>query len=238
MGALGAHAAETVTIKANFNPDRLNSPAVATGNASLTNPTGKVPNPLTHVAIYGPSGIKLDLRGVAKCNQATLEKKGPQTGCPRDSIMGFGGGAGVFELAGSIIEEPVGLSLFRGPDERGKPSLLIYVLARSPAVVELVLKANVVTGPKPYGLGIAFDVPLIPTLPGATDASVRDAFITIGEAKILPLLRVKERKRVARGPGIVTPKRCRKGGWPLETQFSFSDGVTVSSKTTIACPRR
>jgi len=238
IGAAGAQAAETVTIKASFSPDRLNTPTNVHGSGSFTNTTGKVPNPLTHVAIYGPAGIKLDLTGVGICNQATLEKNGPQTGCPKSSIGGFGGGTGIFELAGSIIEEPFELSIFRGPNEGGKPTLLMYVMARSPVVVELVLKATVVTGPKPYGLGFAFDVPLIPTLPGATDASVKDAFITIGDTKAKYPKRVKGHRRLVHVKGIITPKKCPRSGWPAETLFSFSDGVTVTSKTAIACPRR
>jgi len=232
--AAGAQAEESVTIKASYNPDKLNSPTNVSGSGSFTNNTGKVPNPLTHVGIYGPAGMKLDLTGVAMCNQATLEKNGPQTGCPKQSIAGFGGGTGIFELAGSIIEEPFELSLFRGPEEGGKPSVLIYVMARSPVVVELVLKANVVTGSSPYGLGLAFDVPLIPTLPGATDASVKDASLTLGATKVTY---IKKHKKV-HVKGLITPKRCPKGGFPVETQFSFSDGVVSTAKSVIPCPKK
>lgn len=229
-----ASAAEEVTIKASFNPDKLNTPTNVSGSGSFTNTTGKVPNPLEHVAIYGPAGMKLNLAGVGKCVQATLEKEGPSTGCPKTSKAGFGGGMGIFELAGTVIEEKFELSLFRGPDEGGKPTILIYVMARSPVVVELVLKASIVTGPSPYGLGLAFDVPAIPTLPGATNASVKEAFLTLGATKVV--YKVKGKKKHVKG--IITPKKCPSGGWPIETVFKFSDGVEDSSKAKITCPKK
>lgn len=234
LAVSSAQAAETVTIKASFKPDKLNSPTNVSGSGSFANTTARIPNPLTNVAIFGPAGVKLDLKGVGKCNQATLEKNGPGSGCPKTSRAGFGGGIGIFELAGTIIEEKFELSLFRGPDEGGKPTLLMYVMARSPVVVELVLKAHVVTGPKPYGLGFSFAVPPIPTLPGATNAAVKEAFLTIGATKVT--YKVKGRKKHVRG--IITPRKCPKGGFPVETQFSFSDGVTVTSKAAIRCPKR
>jgi hypothetical protein len=38
--------------------------------------------------------------------------------------------------------------------------------------------------------------------------------------------------------GIITPKTCPRGGWPVASQFSFEDGSAVTAKSTIPCPRR
>jgi hypothetical protein len=42
------------------------------------------------------------------------------------------------------------------------------------------------------------------------------------------LLRVK---------GIILPKRCPRGGWPVASRLSFEDGQTVMAKSTVPCPR-
>jgi hypothetical protein len=38
--------------------------------------------------------------------------------------------------------------------------------------------------------------------------------------------------------GLVTPKTCPSGGWPVASKFDFEDGSSVLSKSTIPCPKR
>jgi len=37
--------------------------------------------------------------------------------------------------------------------------------------------------------------------------------------------------------GIILPKRCPRGGWPVASTFSFEDGSTVMAKRSIPCPK-
>jgi hypothetical protein len=91
--------------------------------------------------------------------------------------------------------------------------------------------------PKPYGLGFSINVPLIKVLPEASDASAKSTFLKLG-AKGQTYVRVLAGKR-KRVPvrGIVTPRSCPHGGWPVATQFNFEDGSSVTSTSKIACPR-
>jgi hypothetical protein len=47
---------------------------------------------------------------------------------------------------------------------------------------------------------------------------------------------VHGKRTLTRIKGIVLPKRCPRGGWPVASQFSFQDGSTVFAKRTIPCP--
>jgi hypothetical protein len=223
-----ASAEETVSIKAAFTPDVLGAPTFVSGSALFTNTTGRVPSPLSKVTIIGPAGLGLNLKGTATCTQAILEEKGPQ-GCPARSVAGSGGGEGVFELAGEVIEEAFTMNLFVGNNKPGHIEVLLYVNAVSPVSVQLVFHAPVVNEPKPYGLGFSFEVPEIKTLPEASNASVKSAHISIGATPA-------EQKQF-HVTGITVPKKCPKGGFPDEAIFSFEDGSTVDAKSTIPCPK-
>ena len=37
--------------------------------------------------------------------------------------------------------------------------------------------------------------------------------------------------------GIILPKKCPRGGWPVASKFSFEDGSTVLAKRTVPCPK-
>jgi hypothetical protein len=232
LGAAAAQAEESVEIKAKFTPNKLGAPTNVSGEGEFHTNTGKVPTPLTHIVIAGPAGLGLNTKGTGTCDPKKLATVGPKA-CPKNSVAGAGGGLGVFELAGSEIQEPFELNLFRGPNRNGKFLLLIYVNAESPVSVQLVFEAPVITLPKPYGLGFAFEVPLIPTLPEASDASVRNAHISIGATKVSYVVKGKRVKV----KGIIEPKKCPKGGFPIKSEFSFQDGTTVAPMTTIPCPK-
>jgi hypothetical protein len=223
-----ALAEEKVTIQAAFVPDVLGAPTLAEGSALFENSTGLVPAPIRKVTIVGPAGLGLDLKGTAICSGPILEEKGPQ-GCPARSVAGSGGGVGVFELAHEVISENFTLNLFVGDNTPGHLEVLLYVNAVSPVSVQLVFHAPIIQEPKPYGLGFSFEVPPIATLPEASNASVRSAHITLGATPA--------EQRQFHVVGLRVPKTCPKGGFPVETLYSFEDGSNVASKADIACPK-
>ncbi len=236
IGAMSAQAAETVTLKAEFSPEKLGAPTNAHGTGTFTNSTGKVPSPITKFELFGPAGLTLNVVGTGECTEKVILETGGK-GCPKDSVAGAGGGLGVFELAGTEIQEKFTLNFYRGPDENGKTAFLLYVNAVSPVSVQLALKAQVVAGPAPYGLGLNIEVPLIPTLPEASNASVKEGFITLGATGVTYIKTVKGKKKLEHVKGLVLPKKCPKSGFPVEATFSFEDGSTVPAKTTVPCKK-
>jgi hypothetical protein len=79
--ASSAQAEQTVHItSAGFTPDKLGVPTNVFGSATIGSTNLPVPSPITHVNVYGPPGVTLDLQGTATCNKATLKSKIP---CPK-----------------------------------------------------------------------------------------------------------------------------------------------------------
>jgi hypothetical protein len=235
--AAAAQAAETVTItQAGFSPDALGAPTNAFGSATITSTTGPVPSPITHVTVYGPAGVTLGLEGTGVCVKEKLEQLGPRA-CPEDSRAGFGGGQGIYEIGHELVEEEYKIDFFLADNRPGHVALLVFLIGSTPVSIELVFEAHVITGPKPYGLGFSLDVPLIKVLPEASDASAKTAFLTLGARNVAYYKTVHGKRKLLHVKGIVLPKSCPHGGWPVASQFSFEDGSTVMAKRTIPCPR-
>ena len=232
-----AMAAETVTItEAGFSPNVLGAPTNAFGSATIGSTDLPVPSPITHVDVYGPAGITLNLQGTRTCTREALEKVGPQA-CPANSKAGTGGGEGTYELAHEIINEPYTLDFFLADNQPGHVALWVFLKGSHPVSIELVFPATVVTGPPPYGLGFSVEVPLIKVLPEASDASARTAFVRLGAGGTTYYRTVHGKRKLFHVKGIILPKRCPRGGWPVASTFTFEDGSTVMAKRTIPCPR-
>jgi hypothetical protein len=233
-----ALAEETVSIsQAGFSPNRLGAPTNAFGSATIGSTTGAVPSPITHVAVYGPAGVTLDLKGTTTCSAETLERRGPKA-CPTSSRAGFGGGIGVYELAGELVEESYSLDFFLVDNRPGHVALDVLLSGSSPVAIEVVFKAQVITGPRPYGLGFSIDVPLIKALPEASNASAKTAFISLGAHSVAHYAKRHGRRTLEHVKGIVLPKHCPPGGWPVASRFSFEDGSTTMATRKVPCPAR
>ena len=237
-GAAAAQAEETVQITSTgFSPDKLGVPTNVFGSARIGSTNLPVPSPITHVNVYGPPGVTLDLQGTGVCSAQVLENIGPE-GCPANSKAGFGGGEGVYELAHEIINEKFTLDFFLGDNQPGHTVLEIYLNGATPVSIQLVFTAPVINSPKPYGLGFSLNVPIIKVLPEASDASALSSFLTLGAKDVAYYKKVHGQRRLFHVRGIITPKRCPSGGWPVASQFSFEDGSTVLSTSKIPCPKR
>jgi hypothetical protein len=234
--AAAAWGAQTLSIHTTFTPDKLGASTNLSATALFGSTTPGVPSPIRHVTAYGPAGLTLDVRGAGTCTVAKLEAVGPSA-CPADSRIGFGGGVGLLELAGEVIHEPFTLDFFLGPSEGGRVVVLIYVNAVTPVSVQLVLRAREVYGPRPYGWGVTFEVPTIPTLPGASYASVEKTSFTFGDSKVAYFKTIHGRRKLVHVKGLIVPRSCPARGFPYEAAFSFEDGTANIYKGTIPCPR-
>jgi hypothetical protein len=238
LSAGAADGAEVVNItEAGFSPNRLGVPTNAFGSATISSTTEPVPSPIRHVNVYGPAGVTLDLQGSGTCTEAILNRIGP-SGCPANSRAGFGGGQGVYKLGKEIVEEKYTLDFFLSDNRPGHTKLVIFLSGSSPVIVEVILSGTVIRGPKPYGLGFSVDVPAIKVLPEASNASAKSAFLTLGAHNVAYYRKVHGRRKLFHVRGIVLPRSCPRGGWPVASQFTFEDGSTVMAKRAISCPRR
>jgi hypothetical protein len=232
-----AWAAETVTIHAAFDPDRLGAPTNISATAKFASTVSGPPSPLTSLTFYAPAGVVVDTRGTGTCAMARLEAEGP-SGCPADSRAGFGSGVAEGEGAGEIHREPFTLDFFFAPPEGGRLTLLVYLEGVSPNSVQLAMVAKEVRAASPYGIGFSVEVPSIPTLPGAVNASVESVSLTFGAAHVAYHQKIGSKNKLIHVSGLVIPKTCPRGGFPLEGAADFADGTADTAQTTIPCPRR
>ena len=236
--AASAQAEQVVQItSASFAPDKLGVPTNVFGSATISSTTSPVPSPITHVNVYGPAGVTLNLEGTGTCTEATLLNVGPE-GCPANSKAGFGGGEGAYELAHEVINEKFTLDFFLADNRPGHTVMLIYLNGATPVSIQLVFTAPVINSPKPYGLGFSLNVPIIKVLPEASDASAKSSFLTLGARNVAYFKKVHGKRTLVHVKGIITPKTCPRGGWPVATEFSFQDGTSVTSKSKIRCPSK
>lgn len=237
VGAPLARAEETVTItEAGFSPDVLGAPTNVFGSARIGSTDLPLPSPIEHVDVYGPAGVTLNLEGSGICREEALKQLGPR-GCPADSKAGTGGGQGAYELAHEVIDEPYTLEFFLSDNRPGHIAMIILLKGSDPVSIEVVFSATVITGPKPYGLGFSVDVPLIKVLPEASDATATTSFLNLGAHKVTYYKRVHGKRKLFHVEGIVLPKHCPHGGWPVASSFTFEDGSTVMAKRTVPCPK-
>lgn len=237
-GVAGARAEETVTItSAGFSPDLYGAPTNAFGGATIGSTTGPVPSPITHVNVFGPAGLTLNLEGTGTCSEVELKRTLEPKVCPANSRAGFGGGEGIYEIAHTIVNEPFTVEFFLADNKPGHVKVLVFLNGSNPVSIQEIFTASVVQGPKPYGLGFSLNVPLIKVLPEASDASATSAHISLGAKNVAYYRKVHGKRKLFHVKGIVTPTTCPRGGWPVETQISFEDGSTVTAKHAIACPK-
>jgi hypothetical protein len=232
--ALGL-SSQTITLGAGFTPDELGAPTNLSTTMTFTSGAG-VPDPVRDLLAYGPAGLAVDVHGLATCERAKLEADGPH-GCPPESRVGFGGGVGVFELAGAPVKEPYTLDFFLAPREHGHLVMLIYADAISPVAVQLVLTASEIRGQGPYGFGLAVEVPPISTVPGAANASVESSYASLGGANIAYYRTIRGKRTLVHIKGLIEPATCPAGGFPFEAVFTFEDGTTSTGRYSSPCPR-
>lgn len=232
-----AWASETLTTDVSFSPDKLGVPTDLSFTAKLASTTPGVPPPVSKVVAYAPAGMKIDTHGAGACAAAALEAQGPDA-CPANSRIGFGGGTGSLELAKEVIKEPYTLDLFLGPSEGRHLTVLAYVNAVSPVSFQIVVVAKEFHASKPYGPGFTFEIPPIPTLPEASDASLETAFVTVGDKNVAYFETVHGRRKLVHVAGIVVPKVCPRGGFPYKALVSFADGGALTDQGVISCPHR
>jgi hypothetical protein len=235
IGASVTWASQTFTVSSSFTPNSFGTPTNLAIETTFPANDG-TPAPLREIVTYAPAGMEVNVHGMGTCEQPRLEADGP-SGCPADSRIGFGGGVGLVQVGREPVKEPYTLNLFLGPKQDGRLMILIYVNAATPVSLQLVLAAREIRAPRPYGFGVAVAVPPIYTLPGAANASLESAYLSLGGTSIAYYTRVHDRRELTHVKGLVVPRACPHGGFPFKAIVSFENGATATDVYTSPCPR-
>lgn len=244
--ALAQATEPNVSMRASMRPDRLGASTALTmafefsgggggGGGSGGDSGGggggsgeEVPPPLRREVLRLPAGLGIDLRGVTTCARTRLQRLGA-TGCPARSLVGRGHAVAEARTGSLTTPEDVVISVFRGPDQRGRPVLEILGQGETPLQEHSVSTALIEPDVRPYGMKLLVSVPPIPTLHYEPDASFASISLTLG--------------RVGRGPRahaasatITAPRSCPAGGWPFAARFTFADASTAGAFARVACP--
>lgn len=229
-----ASASPTITFKIKALPipgfpgtgDILGAGVMLQGEGTISGTEyGGSPPPVTEIKVYAPAGLKLHPQRFATCSSAILESHEVQT-CPKNSIVGPKGFAvGVVSFGSDRVKETASVQPFLAPG--GNPEF--FVEGRSPAVVEFLVTAHVVSSSAPFGQEFIGEVPLIETVPEALDASFVEGTIRVGAAY------KRGRKTISY---LTMPKTCPKGGFPVKVEVSFLGGTTAGASYKMPCPKR
>src|SRR5581483_7327861 len=140
---------------------------------------GGFPPPLLHVDFYLPEGVQLHPEGFPTCPTATLEPsgKGPRA-CPKGSLAGIGSASGFVAFGKSIVGEATSIEAFYAPGG----GLTFFTFGHEPALIEIISKGRYVATGAPFSKKLESDIPLVETVPGAQDASVKTIRIKVGTA--------------------------------------------------------
>jgi hypothetical protein len=229
-----ASAAPTITLKAKAVPipgfrhtgNILGAGAALKAEYTISGTEyGGFPPPLIGVKFYGPAGAKLHPQGFRTCAPAVIEERGPGP-CPKSSKAGPKGSAsGIVSFGVEHVRETVSVQPFFAPGG----GLEFFADGTSPVSIEILSKGKVINSSRPFGPTVLAEVPLVESVPGALDASIKTIDVQVGAA-------FKKGKKTTYY--IRVPKKCPRGGFPLKSQLSFLGGATAEASYKAPCPRK
>ena len=236
----GAAAQSTAQLHAAFEPYRLGGRSTLQFEFAFSAPAGQMPPPLVEMQLRYPRGINFFLNnlGIFRCPAPVLEASGP-SGCPRDSVMGYGVVRTGIVLGGTPVQESSPITILRAPERDGHLALLFYAEGRRPVVTNVMFSGLLLSAREPFGGKVQIGVPLVETLPGAPYVSVLRLHATIGPEHLTYYRNVGGVSLAFRPQGILLPPSCpRSGGFPFAAIFVFSDSTRALASTAVVCPRR
>ncbi len=235
----GAAAVPTVSVTAKIVPisgfpgtgNKLGAGAAVEGRITISGTEyGGFPPPLIGVNVFLPKGTVLHPSGFPTCPAATLEPSGPgPKGCPKGSHAGPPGKAtGYVAFGKEVVPETATIEPFYASGG----GFEFFTFGHEPVLLEILSKAHVVGASGLYSKEFIGEVPLVETVPGAQDASVKSISVKLGSA-----IR-KGGKTIYYGR---VPKSCPKGGFPGKIELTFAGlggltEVTVAKTLTVPCP--
>jgi hypothetical protein len=234
-----AAAVPTVAVKARIVPIRgfpgtgnhLGAGAAVESQVTISGTEyGGFPPPLIGVNVFLPKGTVLHPSGFPACAPSILEPagQGPKH-CPKGSAAGpVGTVTGYVAFGTEVVPETATIEPFYAPGG----GLEFFTFGHSPVLVEVLSKAHFVPASGLYSKELIAEVPLVETVPGAQDASVKSISVKVGSA-----IR-KNGKTIYYGR---VPKTCPAGGFPGKAELTFAGlggltQTTVSQTLKVPCP--
>jgi len=172
---------------------------------------GGYPPPLEGINFYLPKGAVLHTSGFPTCPLATLEPTGGgPTKCPKGSAAGpVGKVLGFVAFGTKIVEEASTVEPFYAPGG----GLEFFTYGHEPTILEIISKGHYVNSSGLFSHELISEIPLVETVPGANDASVKSISVKAGSAY------KSGGKTIYYGR---MPTKCPKGGFPLKTEVFFA----------------
>jgi hypothetical protein len=234
-----AGAAQTVTLRASFSPDRLGASTTIGFDFHIAGTSGATPSPLTSVRLSLPPGIGYvtTTLGLAVCSPAMLLGRG-LNGCSPNSRLGTGTALVEAPLGSESARESAEVQVLMGPSRQGKLVVLFYTQAFDPIPAELIFQGELMTGSEVLGGSLDIAVPLVASFPDALPVSVLSVQATIGPSHLIYYRRAHGRSVAFHPQGVSVPTRCPAGGFPFSASFSFLDGSSAVADSTVPCPPR
>jgi hypothetical protein len=225
---VATHAAGSETaaaISPSFSPDRLGVKAAFTFTVHFTGGEDGVPSPVRKAVVQLPPGLTMNIPHLSSCTRARLQARGAG-GCPARSLIGVGHALADVHAGAGVESEGATVWAFLGPPQGINPTIEILGQGYSPLDERVVITATVLPAQAPYGEKLVMSIPAIPSIPYEPNASTVSVSLTVGGARF----------RKQSPNTVLLPTHCPAGGFPFETEFTYEDGSTSTTKATVPCP--
>lgn len=237
VAPVAARGSQTATLSAAMRPEHLGGRTTIVFNIRVIPHGEPVPSPVVAMSLLYPAniGIVTSGLGLETCSATQLEVQGR---CPANSLMGYGSGLVAMFFGSEVIEEQGKITTWMAPVQNGAITMLFYAEAPTPVSAELIFTGQLLEAPAPFGGQIGIHVPLLPTLPGAPDASLLNMTATLGPMNVTYYAWFRGKKILYHPAGLRLPQDCPRGGFPFAARFSFQDGTSAYARTSVPCPGR
>jgi hypothetical protein len=156
-------------------------------------------------------------------------------GCPAGSFIGEGSAVAEIQFGPEVLREAAQVSLLRTPEE-GRLAMFFLVDGEKPVSAQPILGGLLGPAPAPYGGRIDISVPLVESLPGASDVAVVQLHLVLGPRGLTYYEHVRGKLVPYHPRGLRLPGHCPHGGYPFALTLGFLDGSSGSATTSVPCP--
>lgn len=207
-------------------PRRAYAPIEFTGHADLKTTDGTVPAALERAVLEFDRDGRLSTGGLPVCPPARLEEATPEEARNRcaKAIVGTGTvEALIAQSGGGPIQASSLLTLFNGPREEGRPTVVFHARTTVPATQNFVVTLPIERQHGEYRYRVTLDVPPIAAGRGA---------ITHLDVKVGRRYTFRGTKR------SYVSARCSDGVLRTRGEFTFSDGTIIYGSVEKPCSPR
>lgn len=232
-----ASAAPTVALHTSFTPNRLGASTTIGFGFDIAGENGTAPPPLLGVSLKLPPGINYltTTLGLAICQPSALLEQGT-AGCSPNSRLGSGNAYVEVPFGETSGHEIPNIQAFMGPPHNDNIVVLFFADGREPVYAQLVFQGELISGTETLGGSLNTAIPLVPSVPAGPPVSIVRVRTTIGPAGLTYYERKHGRTISFHPKGVSLPLRCPRGGFRFSAAFSFQDGSTADTSSTVPCP--